>query len=202
MKNNITPIQEEKIKLRKKIKDIYKTLGISEITEKSKKILDNLKQLEIWNKAGIILAFLPLADEPDTTCIIEEALTQEKKVTVPRINNNEITFHYITSLSKDSLAKHDYGMLEPLKEADPVDINNFNNSKILILTPGMAFDKQCNRLGRGKSFYDRYLSKCGKNCIKAGICFNFQITDNLPFENHDVQLDFVITDTNVFEKSK
>ena len=200
--NSITPIQEEKIKLRKKIKAIYKTLNRSEITEKSKKILDNLQQLEIWNKAATILAFLPLGDEPDTTCIIEEALTHGKKVAVPRISKNEIAFHYITSLSEDSLAKHDYGMYEPLQEAECVEINNLDNSKILILTPGMAFDKQCNRLGRGKSFYDRYLSEYGKNCIKAGICFSFQITENLPVEKHDVQLDFLVTDKETFKNPK
>ncbi|MCL2481609.1 MAG: 5-formyltetrahydrofolate cyclo-ligase [Spirochaetaceae bacterium] len=198
MENNITPIQEEKIKVRKKIKDIYKTLNKTEIAENSKKILGNLKLLEIWNKANTILAFLPLGDEVDTTYIIEEALTQGKKVAVPRINNSEIVFHYITSLSKEGLMKHDYGIYEPLQEAESVNINNSDNSKILILTPGMAFDKQCNRLGRGKSFYDRYLSVHGKNCTKAGIAFSFQITENLPFEKHDVQLDFVVTDKNIF----
>jgi len=201
MENSITPIQEEKIKLRKKIKGIYKTLNKSEIAEKSKNILSNLKSLEIWNKADIILAFLPLSDEVDTSYIIEEALTQKKKVAVPRINSSNIVFHYIASLSKKELVKHDYGMCEPLKESESVDINNLDNSKILILTPGMAFDKQCNRLSRGKSFYDRYLSEYGKNCTKAGIAFSFQIIENLPIEKHDVQLDFVITDKEIFKRS-
>jgi len=205
MKNSAIPIQdsiqEEKIKLRKKIKDICKTFDRAELVKKSKRILDNLKQLEIWNKADTIFAFLPLGDEVDTLCIIEEALTQRKKVAVPRVSGDEMMFHYITSLSGESLVKHDYGMYEPLPEAEFVDINNLDNSKILILTPGMAFDKQCNRLGRGKSFYDRYLFKYGKNCIKAGIAFSFQITENLPVENHDVQLDFVVSEENIFKRS-
>jgi len=201
MKNSITPIPEEKKRLRKKIKDIYKTFSKSEITEKSKKILDNLKSLETWNNTNTLFAFLPLSDEVDTSCIIKEALTQGKKVAVPRINNNDIIFHYITSISKEEFIKHDYGMYEPLHKSESVNISDLDSSKILILTPGMAFDKQCNRLGRGKSFYDRYLSEYGKNCIKAGIAFSFQIIENLPIEKHDVQLDFVITDKEIFKRS-
>jgi len=190
-------IQEEKAKLRKKIKDTYKTISREEIAEKSKRVLANLKLLEAWNKADTILAFLSLGDEVDTSCIIEEALTQGKKVAVPRINENDIVFHYITSLSKNSFSKHDYGMYEPLAEAESVSMSD--NTKALILTPGIAFDKQCYRLGRGKSFYDRYLSRYGKNCTKAGIAFSFQIRENLPIEDHDVQLDFVVSDENVFK---
>ena len=202
MENSIIPVQEEKRKLRKKIKDIYKTLGRQEITQKSQKVLGNIKSLEIWEKANTILAFLPLGDEVDTTFIIEEALTKGKKVAVPRIAGSDIVFHYIASLSKDLLLKHDYGMNEPLPDAEYADIGNLDNSRILILIPGMAFDQQCRRLGRGKSFYDRYLSVYGKNCIKAGLAFNFQITENLPCEDHDVQLDFVITDENIFKRRK
>ena len=191
-------MQEEKAKLRKAIKNLYKTLDKSEIAEKSKKVLNNLKSLEIWNKTDTILAFLPLGDEVDATYIIEEALTHGKKVAVPRINKTDMVFLYITSLAAESLIKHDFGMYEPLPEAEPVNMDNQDSSRILILTPGLAFDKQCYRLGRGKSFYDRFLSKYGKNCIKAGIAFSFQIVENLPIEDHDVQLDFVITDENVF----
>jgi 5-formyltetrahydrofolate cyclo-ligase len=89
-------------------------------------------------------------------------------------------------------------MNEPLPETESVNIESPESQKILILTPGIAFDKQCNRLGRGKSFYDRFLSKYGKSCTKAGIAFSFQIVENLPIENHDVQLDFVVTDENIF----
>ncbi|MCL2295082.1 MAG: 5-formyltetrahydrofolate cyclo-ligase [Spirochaetes bacterium] len=194
-------VQEEKAKLRKKIKNLYKILARQEIAEKSKKILNNLKLLEIWSRASTILAFLPLSDEVDTTFIIEDALMHGKKVAVPRIKNNDMAFLYITSLAADSLKKHDFGMYEPLPTAEPVNMENKDSAdsrRILILTPGIAFDKQCNRLGRGKSFYDRFLSKYGKNCIKAGIAFNFQIAENLPIEEHDVQLDFVITDENIF----
>ncbi len=201
MENNFSPILEEKRKLRKEIKNICKTLNQTDITEMSKKVLENLKSTDIWKTADIIFAFLPLCDEVDTRLIIKEALAEGKRVAVPRIDGSDIFFHYITSLAEEEFSKHNYGMHEPLQEAEIAEIDGLPNSKILILTPGMAFDSQCCRLGRGKSFYDRFFPKCGQNCVKVGIAFNFQITEKVPLESHDVTLDFVITDKNIYNRA-
>ena len=72
-----------------------------------------------------------------------------------------------------------------------------DEEKTLILVPGVAFTKDGNRLGRGKGFYDIYLSKiienCGKkNCCFMGVCFDVQKMDFLPIDIHDVKMDKVI----------
>lgn len=61
----------------------------------------------------------------------------------------------------------------------------------VIIVPGMAFDKEGHRLGRGKGYYDKYLSLLDKN-YKIGICFPWQITENIPLDSHDMCVDEVI----------
>ena len=60
----------------------------------------------------------------------------------------------------------------------------------LIIVPGIAFDKNMNRLGRGKAYYDKLLKDT--NAFKAGVCFDFQIIQRVPAESHDVKMDDVI----------
>ena len=79
---------------------------------------------------------------------------------------------------------------EPPKE-------NKNVAPEVLVIPGLGFDKRGNRLGRGKGYYDRYLSK--NNVVKIGICFHEQLVDEIPIEEYDVLMDFIITDKTVLE---
>lgn len=71
----------------------------------------------------------------------------------------------------------------------------------LILVPGLAFDIQGNRLGRGKGYYDRFLPQCTE-AIFCGICCDLQLTDHVPTEAHDATMDFIITDKEIIPCSK
>ena len=62
----------------------------------------------------------------------------------------------------------------------------------LAVIPGMAFDRDGHRLGRGKGFYDKLLP--GIKCRKIGLCFSFQLADSVPIEPHDIVMDMVLTD--------
>ncbi len=68
--------------------------------------------------------------------------------------------------------------------ADPKDID-------LVITPGLAFDHNNNRLGHGKGYYDRLLA--GMRAFKIGVCFNFQLFNEIPYTLNDVKMDMVIT---------
>ena len=62
----------------------------------------------------------------------------------------------------------------------------------LIIVPGVIFDREKNRLGYGKGYYDRYLSN--KDIYKIGICFSDQVIDLLPSESHDIKMNIIITE--------
>ncbi|EPZ51920.1 5-formyltetrahydrofolate cyclo-ligase [Bacteriovorax sp. BAL6_X] len=73
----------------------------------------------------------------------------------------------------------------------------------VILVPGVAFDKNGHRLGRGKGYYDIYLDKLinidKKKVIKIGICFNQQLVSEVVFEDHDQAMDYIVTDREVIK---
>jgi len=80
-----------------------------------------------------------------------------------------------------------YGIEEPTGEAftDYAAID-------FIVVPGVAFDAKGNRLGRGKGYYDRLLPRI-PTAYKAGICFPFQLVEEVPAESFDVRMDIIIT---------
>ncbi|MDX9800036.1 MAG: 5-formyltetrahydrofolate cyclo-ligase [Spirochaetia bacterium] len=195
--DNLT-VSEEKKQLRAKMKNLLAQLPKEIRDEISLKVFKRLQKLDAWNNADTVLAFLSMKEEIETGSIINAALKEGKRVAVPRIENNCMEFYYIDSLSDKNLVLHSYGMLEPGSLAPMVKDEDFKQNKILIVTPGLAFDSRCMRLGRGKSYYDRFISKHKNECIKAGIAFQFQITDKIPSEEHDMQLDFVITESRIY----
>ena len=70
----------------------------------------------------------------------------------------------------------------------------------IIIVPGLGFDSAGRRLGRGKGFYDRYLSD--HPAIKIGLAFEVQMTKEIPTEPHDVRMDFVVTDQRIYKINK
>ena len=86
-----------------------------------------------------------------------------------------------------------FGILEPIKSK--LSIPN------IMLVPLLAFDKNKNRLGYGKGFYDRYLNKYlnnVKNILTVGVAFSFQKYHNLPANNKDVKLDYILTEKGIY----
>ena len=195
-------IIQEKKSVRKIIREKIKGYTRQELDRLSADVLNNLYTLDEWSRAEIILAFLPMRDEVNTLPLIKKALNEGKKAAVPRIEGKNIFFHYIDpAIFKESLENynlHPMGMFEPDRTAPLVSQSELASDKTLIITPGLAFDLSCMRLGRGKSFYDRFLSIPERKNTSAGVAFSFQIIENVPHEDHDVRIDYVVTDKNIF----
>ena len=175
----ILSVSEEKKLLRRKMKTLLLQMSENELAEMSTKVFENIQKLDAWKNADTVLAFLSMKDEIETAGIINAALNEGKKCAVPKINGETIEFYYIDSLSDKNLVMHSYGMPEPSSSAQKVCDDDFKSRSILVLTPGLAFDSACRRLGRGKSYYDRFLTKHKDECVKAGIAFQFQITEKV-----------------------
>ena len=77
------------------------------------------------------------------------------------------------------------------KLANAIAKKFFKDKIDLVIVPGIAFDKQNNRMGRGKAFYDGILNKLSG--VKVGVCFRFQIVENVPTDEHDIKMNYVIT---------
>lgn len=111
-------------------------------------------------------------------------LLQGKHFALPKQIDNE-AMEFVNYNLFDNLEVANAGFLQPIN-------NDFIVPDVLLI-PGIAFDKQRNRLGRGGGFYDRYLT-ANSNIIKIGICKYECLLDLIPYSKQDVRMDYIVTD--------
>ncbi len=185
-------IQETKHKLRKSIKEKLKALDQGQKSRESRQVLYRLSQLEQWKRAEVVLAFLSMRDELDNAGILRQVLEAGKKLAVPKVVGDDLVFYQVTDLEKD-LSTGAFGIMEPVSGLLELDMKSLSDGYSVILVPGLAFDRENYRLGRGKGFYDRFFASAGDSLYKIGIGYSFQLVDRVPREPHDHKLDAVIT---------
>ncbi len=137
--------------------------------------------------AKTIVAYYSLPDEVDTHALIDELLADGKTVYLPKVVSDEemVLCRYTGA---ESLQQGAFGIMEPVGAQIVAD-----EVIDVVLVPGMAFDGDGNRLGRGKGYYDRFLRSFSRPRPQLiGVCFDFQKVDVVPTEPTDVQVDVVI----------
>lgn len=180
-----------KTEIRKSVRKVLQN-SADKLPDLSKTICNKIIASEEYQSADIVLAYMALPDEVDLKAVILDSIKCSKKVYIPRIVPNTILIDFFEFKMEGETAEGSFGILEPNENQPKFEIKP-TNKKILVLTPGRAFTKQGDRLGRGKAFYDTFLTKlkavCSDNLCVAGVCFECQIMDELPVENHDIQMD-------------
>ncbi|WP_171011442.1 5-formyltetrahydrofolate cyclo-ligase [Haloimpatiens lingqiaonensis] len=164
------------------------------ITETTRQKFDNDIFFKIINSnyyklSKVIFVFVSYNDEINTHKLIKHALQNNKKVVVPKVVSKNGHMIALEINSFDDLEPSNYGILEPknyCKEIPSKDID-------LALIPGLAFDLNGGRMGYGGGYYDRFLKTLSSNCPKIGICYNFQVIQNVPMSEHDIKTDGLIT---------
>jgi 5-formyltetrahydrofolate cyclo-ligase len=180
---NFSTVRVQKSCLRRQICVQKNRYSAEELRQMSVFVLQNLESLPGFVEAETLLLYWSLSDEVFTHDFIEKWCGQ-KNIFLPVVENDNLIFRKYQG--KDSLQKGTFDIFEPAAESECFAAK----SKTIVLVPGVAFDRQGNRLGRGKGFYDRFLkSFCG---LKIGICFDFQLLDNIPTEPFDVKMDRVV----------
>lgn len=141
----------------------------------------------LLREARTIVAYYSLDDEVDTHGLIDDLLADSKTVYLPRVvSDSEMVLCRYTGA--DSLQLGAYGIMEPVGAVMPPDA-----AIDVVLVPGMAFDAAGHRLGRGKGYYDRFLSALLiPRPLLLGVCFDFQKVDVVPTEACDVSVDKVV----------
>jgi 5-formyltetrahydrofolate cyclo-ligase len=173
---------QTKSEIRTIIKEQKSSVLIYEVLIKSLKICNKLEQLERFKDAKIIVSYWPLPKEVDLK-ELNKKYCENKTILLPVIEDNDISLKQFTSENK--LKIDVLGIKTPLGE----EFTSFEKID-LVIVPGIAFDIKGNRLGRGKGFYDRFLKKL--SAYKIGICFDFQIFDQIPVDENDMCVDEVI----------
>lgn len=180
--------REAKIALRSKIAAELKKLSAAERATASAEACALLEQQAIWRSAKSVLFYAPLADEVDIWRLLEDSLAAGKTVALPRFQPEQKA--YVACLigrADFDLQPGRFGIREPKESCPSIPLNRLD----LILVPGVAFDLQGHRLGRGKGYYDRLLAvSAGAAC---GVAFDQQIVSQVPSEPHDVRLSCILT---------
>jgi 5-formyltetrahydrofolate cyclo-ligase len=192
----------EKVITRKKIQEILQKMSSEDIQKKSVLISRSLFQTEWWNEADIVLGFCSIEGEVETEEIIKTAIDEAKVVVVPRVQGKELIFHQIRDLEhEEDFTMSTWGIKEPCDFLPVLDPSGIPHHTCLIVTPGLAFNKKKQRLGRGGGFYDRFLSQIRQceplNIYAIGVCFSEQLLEHIPTGDHDQPVDGVITEEEI-----
>ena len=157
--------------------------------ESNKAIFENLKDLDAFKNAVNIFTYINTDSEAETKVLINHALDTGKKVFVPVTLKERIYFTQIKTL--EGLKKSKMGILEPLStdEKEPCEGD-------LFIIPGSVFDKNGHRYGYGAGYYDRFLSKCA-HVVKIALCYDFQLMESIETEEHDIDMDIIVTDKRI-----
>ena len=163
------------------------SLSHDEKKSKSLRIQAQLQEL-LKDEDGHWVAFHHLSDEPELNW---SEISGRIEWAFPKIENSQLVFHSKVL----NFAKSAFGFKEP-QDGLSIGLNEIEGFVI----PGLAFDKNGYRLGRGKGFYDRSLAHySGK---KIGVCFGLSLCEELPHEAHDIRCTQIVTENEVYEVRK
>ena len=149
-------------------------------------LIEILKKTKIDGK--VVGGYYPYNYELDTLEILKKLEKLNYHLSLPKIRKN-YQMNFFQWSTKDPLEINDYGIPEPI--SDIIKLPN------ILLVPLVAFDKNLNRIGYGGGFYDRYIKKLKKKkkIVTIGLEYTFQKVKKIPVTKHDIQLDFIVTNT-------
>ena len=170
----------------------------------SQQILASVYATESYQKAKTVLWYLHCRSEVETIAAVKIALVKkDKKIVIPYCTKdaqgeNKLGLWHLESFSE--LLKGTWDILEPPVDRWGEDSKEVNPAELdLIITPGVAFDKQGGRLGNGAGYYDRLLTQINANTTIMAICFESQLQQHINMQEYDVYMDSVVTEKMIYQ---
>jgi 5-formyltetrahydrofolate cyclo-ligase len=183
--------------LRHRLVDALASMDAKTRQRASNVACERVAQEQSFARARTIMLYLPLPGEADCTPLVERCLAAGCTVGVPVVDwtQREMAIAIVTSLDPSGIETDQHGVRVPRSAAtlsiDAVD---------LVIVPGLAFDLECRRLGRGGGFYDRFLPRLPARTHTIGLAFDVQIVDQLPVAPHDAAVHAVATETRLISQ--
>lgn len=177
----------DKQELRKQVRAAKREVPLEDKIRRSMPIMQKVGELALFRSAQTVLLYWSMDDEVYTHDFVNRWY-KEKCLLLPCVDGDDLLLRRYTG--SDSLQPGpQFGIPEPtgpvFDELDKID---------MIIVPGVAFDRQNNRMGRGRGFYDRLL-KTTPNAVKVGVAFSFQLFDTIPTEPFDVPMNLVVVES-------
>ena len=176
-----------KKEIRREVKHSVLAMSAAEREEQSQQVCEQLERLVAGRKPATVALFSPLPDEVNIAPLIGSFAC---RVVLPRVGDRadgtpEMEFF---DYAPQAMASGAYGIIEP-QMGEPCRAEDID----FMVVPGVAFASDGRRLGRGKGYYDRYLSQEGFRAFCVGVCYACQSREDIPAEAHDKRVDAVIS---------
>lgn len=166
------------------LKEEYSQTALSDLSDQA---LKRLEQLPAFRDASSVAIYHAMPGEVQTAAFIEKWAVS-KTVYLPVVCGEDIQLHPFKG--NDALRTGAFGIFEPIP-----DVGTEKIKPDLIVVPGIAFDRQMNRMGRGKGYYDRLLAEPElQDTARVGLCFCFQLVSEVPVCDGDKKMHEIITD--------
>ncbi len=172
-----------KLTIRKAMLSQTRSKSAEELQKYSTKVCNIIETNKHFLDAHIVLCFWSLPDEVHTHDLIEK-WAQEKTILLPKVVGEKLELHKFQDIH--TMTTGDFGISEPTGEI----FTDYKKIDLCII-PGLAFDNEGGRMGRGKGFYDRFLPQT--HCHKMGICFPWQIVPKIDCAPWDIRMDEVVS---------
>ncbi len=185
----ISDIRIQKAELRKHMQNGLRALDSGQVKIRSNLACQKVLEHPAYSSAKLIFCYFAMAHEADPEAFINNAIADGKRVAFPYIKGKSDMIA-LEPIDKDAWETGVLGLRMPSPARSKVIApDEFD----LVLVPGLAFDANGGRLGRGAGYYDRYLKKT--NALRMGFCLSFQVVSQVPLEAHDTLMQSLVTDT-------
>lgn len=183
----------DKNEVRHLIKAHRQKLTDEDVKIQSRLIIDRLKKSDIYKTSENVFLYISYNREVDTYMLLSRCFMDGKKVYAPKVlSKTDMEFYCIQD--EHDLVSGYMGIMEPSDSCEKA-----NTRDGLFIMPGLAFDYDFHRIGYGGGFYDRYLSE-DNTFIKAALAFDFQLLESIPYEEHDLKPDYIVTQTQFIRR--
>ena len=163
----------------------------------SQAITDRVMQLQEYQQANCIMWYVDVRDEARTRHALPAALESGKSIVIPYCVDGELELFHLEAM--EELETGMYKILEPRSDLREVEAKNVDVKDLdLILVPGVAFDARGGRTGHGKGYYDKLLENAKADTPLISLAFECQMFDEIPMQSHDIFMDKVVTESNVY----
>ncbi|KAJ3322896.1 DnaJ sub C member 10 [Boothiomyces sp. JEL0866] len=186
---------------RKEMKAVLKKVPQQVIDLESKSITMKLLSHPVYLAAKSVSVFLNMPGEVETIGILQDIFARGKDCFVPMCSEKMDMVQLKSMDDFNSLQKNSWGIPEPLPAENRLNVEEYKEGLHLVIMPGLAFDKQGSRIGYGKGYYDKFLSRSFDLASQKGlpkpntiaICLSAQMVDLVPTADYDIKPDFIIT---------
>ena len=185
-------IELDKRELRKNILKKRNAIYPADLMKKSELISRCIEMESRFLRAKNVLLYYSFGSEVKTDYLLKKSLEMGKRVYYPKVTGDDMDFYRVYSAGEFTSGFK--GIMEPNEAGELFGLDSMDKS--IIIVPGTVFGRNGYRIGYGRGFYDRYLRRY-KDIYKVGVCFSCQLIDNCPYDNLDVRLDEIVTDSEI-----